>query len=167
MTIPDHIAAGIGCSPLKGLYLGGEVEYMYWSTLSAMTLTFADASLQSNPNIETTIPLHWKNSVTVRTGIQVTVGDVDLRDGFGYEQSPVTDQYMRPSIPDAHRRVYSGGIGYAVSEGLRLDFAFSFAKFEERSISNSLVEYLPGAFLNGTYASSLTTIGINMSYSWD
>ncbi len=70
-------------------------------------------------------------------------------------------------MPDANRRVYSGGIGYAVSEDLHVDFACSFARFEQRSIDNSLVEYLPGAYLNGTYASSMTMIGINMSYSWN
>ncbi len=167
MTIPDHISAGIGCRPFKGLYLGGEVQYMYWSALSSMSLAFADPSLQLNPNIEQNIPLHWQNSVTARSGLEVTLGDVSFRGGIAYEQSPVPDQYMRPSIPDANRRVFSGGIGYAVSEDLHLDFGCSFVKFEERSISNSMVEYLPGEFLNGTYVSSLTMIGINMSYSWD
>ncbi len=167
LTIPDHISAGISCRPFKGLYLGGEAQYMFWSTLSSMTFTFADASLQANPAIEKYIPLHWKNSFSARGGIEVTLGDVNLRAGYAYEQTPVPDQYMRPSVPDANRNIYSGGIGYAVSQDLHIDFACSLARFEERVISNSLVEYLPGAYLNGTYGLSLTMIGINMSYSWD
>ena len=140
---------------------------MYWSALSSMTLTFADPALQTNPRLEADIPLRWKNALTARSGIEVTLGDVMLRAGFAYEQSPVPDETLRPSLPDANRRVYSGGIGYSVSEDLRLDFAASFASFEQRSITNSLVEYLPGAYLNGTYATSVTMIGINMSYSWN
>jgi long-chain fatty acid transport protein len=167
MTIPDQLSGGIGYKPFKALYLSGEVQYMYWSTLSTMTLTFADPALEQNPNIEKIIPLHWKNSITARCGVEVTLGDVSLRAGFAYEQSPVPDEYMRPSVPDATRRVYSAGVGYAVSEDLRLDFACSFARLDDRSVTNSLVEYLPGAYLNGTYASSLTMIGINMSYAWN
>jgi long-chain fatty acid transport protein len=167
MTLPDHVTAGIGCHPFKGLYLSGEVEYMYWSALSSMALTFSDAALQTNPRLETEIPFQWKNSLTARSGVEITIGDVNLRAGFAYEQSPVPDGYMRPSVPDAKRKVYSGGVGYAVSEDLHVDFACSFARFEERTVNSSLVEYSPGAYLNGTYASSLTMIGINMSYSWN
>lgn len=167
LHIPDHVSAGIGCSPFKALYLSGEVQYMYWSTLSGMTMVFADAALQANPNVQKSIPLRWKNSATARAGMEITLGDIRIRAGYAYEESPVPDEYARPSIPDAKRRVYSGGIGYAVSEGLLLDFAYSFARFDERSVKNSLVEYLPGAYLNGTYASSLTMIGISMSYSWE
>jgi long-chain fatty acid transport protein len=167
MTIPGHISAGIGCRPIDALYLSGEVQYMYWSALSTTTFIFADPALQANPNVEKVIPLHWRNSVTVRGGMEFTVGSVSLRAGFAYEQTPVPDQYLRPSVPDVNRKVYSGGIGYAVSEALRLDFACSFTRFDERSISSSLVEYLPGAFLNGTYAASFTMIGINMSYAWN
>lgn len=167
MTIPDHVSGGIGIRPFEGLYLGGEVQYMYWSALSSMALAFGDAALTGNPNVEKNLPLNWKNSFTARTGIEITVGDVSLRAGYCYEQTPVPDEYMRPSIPDANRRSISGGIGYAVSADLRLDFACSFVKYAERLVANSLVEYLPGEYLNGTYASALTMIGINMSYSWD
>ncbi len=167
MTMPDHISAGIGCRPLDGLYLGGEAQYMLWSTLSSMSLTFADPSLRANPAMEDLIPLHWKNSFTARSGIEITLGDVSIRAGYAYEQSPVPDPYMRPSVPDASRNIYSGGIGYAVSQDLRIDFACSLARFKERTVTDSLVEYLPGAYLNGTYGFSLTIIGINMSYAWN
>jgi long-chain fatty acid transport protein len=167
LTTPDHLSGGISIHPAHWLYAEGEVQYVFWSALSSVTLDFVDARIQSNPAIEKSIPLQWNNSISARGGIEISLGDVNLRAGYAFEQTPVPDPYMRPSFPDANRNVFSGGIGYAVSEDLRLDFAFSIAKFKNRSVTNSLVEYQPGAYLNGTYTSSLTMIGINMSYSWD
>jgi long-chain fatty acid transport protein len=167
ITVPEHLSAGIGCTPFKALSLSGELQYVYWGALSSIDYTFGSAALTSNPAIDKSIPLHWKNALTARAGIELSLGVVSLRGGYTVEQSVVPDAYLRPSAPDASRRIYSGGIGYAVSEDLRLDFACSVAQYDDRSIRTSLVEYLPGAYLNGIYASSMTTIGINMSYSWN
>ncbi len=167
LRTPEQIAGGISCSPLPWLSIGGEVQYAYWSALSSVDLNFSDSRIQANPTIEKSIPLRWKNSISARGGIEIILGVVSFRAGYAFEQTPVPDAYVRPSFPDANRDILSGGIGYAVSEDLHVDFACSFAHFKDRSVTTSQVVYLPtGETMNGVYASSLTMIGINMSYSW-
>jgi long-chain fatty acid transport protein len=168
LTTPDFVSGGIGIRPADWLYVSGEVNYVMWNVLSSVTLNFSDARVQANPAIEKFIPLNWNNSLSARGGVEVTLASVEFRAGYAFEQTPVPDQYIRPSFPDARNRtVVSFGIGYGVSEDLRLDFGCAFAHSKTRTVSNSLVEYLPGKFLNGDYSLSLTTIGINMSYSWE
>jgi long-chain fatty acid transport protein len=167
VTTPDYVSGGIGIRPAGWLLLSAEAQYVFWDALSSVTLNFADTRVQSNPAIEKSIPLQWKNSLGIRGGIEIALSAIDLRAGYAFDQTPVPDQYMRPSFPDADRRIVSVGIGYAVSEDLHLDFACAFAHSRNRTVTNSLVEYLPGELLNGTTSFSLTTIGINMSYNWD
>lgn len=167
ITTPDHIGAGLGLQLFPGFYIGGDVQYLFWSSLSSLTYTFADPLLQANASIEKSVPMRWKNSFNARAGIEVTISDVDIRAGYEFEQTPVPAEYMRPSAPDADRTGYSGGIGYAVSEGLHLDFGCAFIQSRDRQVSNSAVQYKPGASLNGTYSSSLTMVSINVSYSWN
>jgi long-chain fatty acid transport protein len=93
------------------------------------------------------------------------MGDVDLRAGYVFEQSPVPDQYLTPQIPDANRRGFSAGIGYWVSEGVRLDFAYQFLQFDDRTVSPVVETQTPGQ-ISGTYTTTWTVLGIGVSYFW-
>ena len=130
-----------------------------------MTLRYDNPLFQTQTSEE-----QWKNTYAVRFGLELRLADVTLRGGWLFDQSPIPDSYLRPSLPDADKTGYSVGIGYRVAEGLQLDFAYLFVKYKDRTITDSsILHYLPrpDPYLNGTYSTSETIIGLNVSYSWN
>ena len=162
ITTPDEFHFGIGWRPTRAVYLEGNVEYALWSSFESLQLKFASSALR-----DTMIPEHWNNTVTFRFGVELNVSDVTLRGGFMVDETPVPDQYLRPSLPDADKVGYSVGVGYKIGEGLRMDAAYMYMKFSDRTISNSLVEYSPGQAFNGIYRGFVSVVGLNVTYSWN
>ena len=89
----------------------------------------------------------------------------DLRGGILYDSSPVKDEWVEPSLPDASRWGFNIGFGYKFTPNLVLDLAYMYLRFDERTIENSNVDYTSGiAGFNGVYNSSAHLLGINLSY---
>ena len=103
----------------------------------------------------------WRDSWTFHAGLELTLAGVDLRIGYVFDQTPVHDASLSPALPDANKRGLSGGIGYWVSDGLRLDFAYQYLKFDERPVVGALV------MNSWRYRSTWTVLGVNVSYHWD
>lgn len=81
-----------------------------WSTLKAIVLEFADASLK------TTLERNWQETVTVRAGAEFSVLPKKLlvRVGAGFDPSPSPSTTLSPSLPDASRVLVSAGVGYVL-----------------------------------------------------
>ena len=165
MTTPDLVSAGLGGSLFPWLRVEADVSFAFWSTLKEIDITFKDASPALSSGGLQTIPYNWRNSWSLYSGLEIPMGDVDLRAGYVFEQSPVPDQYLTPQIPDANRRGFSAGIGYWVSEGVRLDFAYQFLQFDDRTVSPVVETQTPGQ-ISGTYTTTWTVLGIGVSYFW-
>jgi long-chain fatty acid transport protein len=162
LVTPENFHAG--ASVLLGgfITLHGEVQLVGWSTFDQLRITFADPTMN-----EIVIPEHWMNSYILRAGIEVMLAGATVRAGAFFDQSPIPDEYLRPSVPDADRTGISVGIGSTVGNNLHLDFALAYVSLSDRTITTSRVEYLPQQYLNGTYSGSGTIAGLNVSYRWN
>lgn len=165
MTTPDIVSAGLGGSLFPWFRIEVDVSYDFWSTLKTIDITYKDASPALSSGALQTIPYNWTNSWSLYSGVEIPMGDVDFRAGYVFEQTPVPDQSLTPQIPDANRRGISAGIGYWVSEGLRLDFAYQFLRFDDRTVSAVAGTRTPGQ-ISGTYTTTWTVLGIGVSYFW-
>jgi long-chain fatty acid transport protein len=163
---PDIAAAGIAVHPFGGMSLEANVEYTFWSTLQTLSIRYPENALKSDPSLWTSMPLDWKDSWTFRGGMEIGVDDLVLRAGYVYDQTPVPDNTFLPFIPDADKRSLSFGLGYFVSQGLRLDFAYQYVQYLDRSIGMRVTTtgvVMPA----GVYRTTWSVVGINVSYFWD
>ena len=167
VTLPDQVRAGVSVQPVSGLLLAGEVGLARWSTFKNLLVRIG------SPVYEQRFEQYgWKDAFAVRGGIELALDDLRLRAGIAYEESPIPDSQLRPSLPDAHSIVYAAGIGFEIEEGLVLDLGVQLLPHKKRTITESQVFYLPLAlenpagYFNGTYDLSSTVVGLNVRYSW-
>ena len=161
LTVPHTINAGLGWRVLEPLWLGLDVNYMTWSVYDQLEVEFSEQSPEGEPG-ETEPPLviaaDWEDAVAVRLGGQYDVTE-ELRGrlGFAVDMTPVPDETVSPSLPDNHRFVFSGGLGYGF-DGFRGDLAYQYVFLPEREIANGSVD--------GIYQLSSHLIAINVGYGF-
>jgi len=129
--LPHIFAFGVG---LKfGRWYGEfDVDYTMWSVFETIPLTFPD---DMTGQLSHEIPEYWKNTWTIRLGNEITVLDnLKLQLGGGYDQNPATAKDLSPMLPDSDRLFASLGIGYAFDFGLRINAAYMFTYFLERTV---------------------------------
>lgn len=166
LSTPDILRGGLALRVFPWLSLEASAQYAFWSSLRDLTIRYPEAALKADPTLWTAIPLGWKNTWTIHGGIELGFDDVVLRGGYIYDQTPMPDGTFLPSLPDADRRGFSIGLGYFVSEGLRLDFGYQYLQFLDRSIApaqDANSRSLPA----GKYTTTWTVVGINVSYFWN
>lgn len=161
LTTPDDIRAGFALHLGHGINVMGDFQYTLWSQFKTLSITFKDRALQ-----DIVLPENWKDSYSGRFGAELNLPGIALRAGFVIDRSPIPDEYLRPTVPDADKIGYTAGIGYAVGGALNLDFAISYYKLADRHVTNSRV-LVAGVPFNGTYTGSATVFGLNVSYNWE
>ncbi len=166
LTTPDIVRGGLALRILSGLSLEVNAQYAFWSALKELTIRYPRGAVQTNPDLWRSIPLGWRNTWTLHAGFEIGISDVVIRGGYLYDQTPVPDATFLPSLPDADKRGISVGLGYFVSEGLRLDFGYQYLQFLDRSISPS-VDGNSATIPAGRYSTTWTVVGINVSYFWN
>ncbi|MGA9118734.1 MAG: outer membrane protein transport protein [Bacteroidota bacterium] len=162
LKTPDIAGAGLALHPLGGVSLEANVEYTFWSALKSVSIRYPQEALIADPSLRSSIPLNWKNSWTFHCGLEIALEDVVLRAGYVYDQTPIPDNTFVPFLPDADKRSISVGLGYFVSEGLRLDFAYQYLRFLDRAVGAG-----DPSMPAGVYSTTWSILGINVSYFWN
>jgi long-chain fatty acid transport protein len=160
LTLPYNATIGFAFVPSKELTVSADFQYIGWSSYDKMEITFDETGYIS------TSPRNYNDAWIVRLGAEYAVNEnFDLRGGLLYDNNPVEDEYVEPSLPDADRLGLNIGFGYKFTSNISLDLAYMYLRFTERTIENSHVDYTSGAAgFNGTYNSSAHLFGLNLSY---
>jgi long-chain fatty acid transport protein len=84
-----------------------------------------------------------------------------LRTGLTFDQSPTNNENRSPRIPTGDRTIFSVGAGYALTDDISIDVAYSYLKEEDVKVrdSNAL-----GQTYNAKYENSANGFGLGMTY---
>ena len=129
----------------------GTIRWTGWSSFEELRIEF-DNGLPDNVT-----PENWDNSTTYSIGMNYHIDDQwILRGGLAFDQTPVSDEFRTPRIPDTDRTWVSLGGSYQASEKIRVDFGYAHIFTDDAPLnqSASLVLTSPGAVvdnLNGKY----------------
>ncbi len=130
--LPHIIAAGIGAR-FGSFYTEFDLDYTFWSIFEEIPLTFPEDQTGA---LTQSVPEYWKDGFTFRLGNEYAITDqLRVRLGVGYDQSPATDEYLSPMLPDSDRAFVMGGAGYTFDFGLSIDAAYGFTYFMPREVS--------------------------------
>src|SRR5262249_11502249 len=111
------------------------------------------------------------NTVSVMAGLEYQLNDaLRLRTGFKYDPTPTSDTDRETRVPDGDRYWLSGGVHYAVSDMLGLDFGYSHIIIKDSTINVTRAFYdgapfpIPtSATLKATSALSFDIISVGIT----
>jgi long-chain fatty acid transport protein len=107
------------------------------------------------------VPQKWEDTWTYGLGAEWDVrSDVTVRAGYIYLESPVPEETLSPTLPDADRHVVSVGVGLH-RNGHCLDVAYGYSIIGDREVSP---EANPA--YAGTYETSSHLMSVSYGYSF-
>jgi long-chain fatty acid transport protein len=155
IELPATAFLGVSYKLMKNLEIEADYQFVGWSSYKELAIEF-----KADPTKNKVSPKNYQDTYIVRFGAEYTMGDIQVRAGYLYDHSPVQTAYVEPLLPDANRNGYNIGLGYKLNEHWRMDAAYFFLKFDQRSAQNTVVAF------DGTYNSSATLIGIDIGYTF-
>jgi len=117
---PGTAMLGVAWDATPALTLQAEAARTFWSHFQDIRITFASGQADS------LTPEHWKDSWFLALGLTWhPAGAWTFRTGAALDQTPTTDAYRTPRIPDGDRTWASVGAGYAFSKAFSMDLGYS------------------------------------------
>jgi len=141
-----------------------DAAYTRWSRVDTINVRPDEDVAGEIGEEELSLNLDFQNSW--RGAIGATWDQTDrlqLRTGFAFDQSAVRNSELRtPRVPDNHRRWFSLGAGYQVTQNLELDASYSHLSISDTRINNT--DEATGATLTGTFDSSADILSAQATY---
>ncbi len=154
LELPATAFVGVAYKLMDNLEIEADYQYIGWSSYKELAFTFkADGSTSVSPK-------NYEDTYILRAGAEYTMGDLQIRAGYLFDNNPVPDKYVEPLLPDADRNGFNIGIGYKLSEALTLDVSYLYLKFDKREAIGTEVAF------DGIYTSSANLFGVNFGYSF-
>jgi long-chain fatty acid transport protein len=161
VTTPDVIDLSAFYHVLPNLQLLGDLEWTHWDVFDELVADFSNGLPQYR------ILEDFRDTWSFGLGANYLVTpEWTLRFGWGFDQSPVTDNNRTVRLPDSNRWLISAGIGYQLVKSLGIDFGYLHAFFDGGTVNET--DELPGnANVRGSYFTSGDVVGLQITYNFD
>jgi long-chain fatty acid transport protein len=154
LPLPGDLKAGAAYAINENFIVEADFEYVFWGTYDSLVVEFDEGVAGESGSSQAK---EYKNSFLVRIGGQYTVDKLSLRTGFVWDQSPVPDESLEPTLPDADRWEFTFGMGYKISENVSVNAAYHLIKALERTVEPSVNEF------PGTYNTTANLVGLSLT----
>lgn len=152
IRFPGSISVGYGIDVTDRLTLGADLMWADNSSHNDVPLRIGD----NQPLLggATGLTIEWEDAFTFGAGAEYRVGDHwALRAGYMYSESSMSDKYYTPSVSSNDRHVFSAGFGWH-NEHHRLDLAYSYSYFPDRTVKGALNPAFDGEYEMGWHVIS-------------
>ena len=134
-----------------------DVVYMDWDSFQELPITIVGYPALSSVREE-----NYEDAMTYRVGFEYrTSKQWSWLVGALYDETPEPVEAFGPLLPDANRWGASAGFSYDMTEKIRVDLAYLYLRFEDRS-TNGLD---PDNF-NGQYHTTAHLLGVTLGYKF-
>jgi long-chain fatty acid transport protein len=139
---PTIVAVGYGIELPHNVRLESDFEWLQFSNFKNLPLNIQN----SPPGLPNSVPENWNNSFTVGIGGDWKFADNwVLRAGYQFYKTPVPDQDLTPSIPDANDNVFTIGLGYKRGHQ-SVEAAYGLSFYDTRTITNDQTPAFDGKY---------------------
>lgn len=164
LILPDSVSFGVAVTPLDKLTLEGDVVWTRWSTYQELRIKYKD---QLVPGVassnESVSRKEWRDTFRYQLGAEYALYDwLDLRAGFVYDQSPMTEDRADYMIPANDRKLYSGGLGFHW-EQWTVDLSYVYLECKNREYSDRQSE---GIFASKAVDLETHIVGVTVGYKF-
>lgn len=145
ITLPHTFLLGIGWQENDWVVeLSGQLTL--WGSYDELALMFDT----ERPTAVSSSPRNWTAVPLIRLGgeYRVSLGDgmaLPLRLGAAYDMSPVPDETIDPTLPDADRIIGTAGLGFDMGV-FYADFAYMFLYVLEREVTEPNLNFAAGKY---------------------
>ncbi len=179
IDVPATISGGLAYRVNEKLTVAADAEMTMWSTFKGFNFQYSNyAGLRDSSfhyandtlfTVNPSVPIDWKNASRVMLGAQYkALSFLDVRAGFGYDQSPIKDQTFVPQFVDlGNKYSYSFGLGFAIGFW-NLDFATTYTHQPDLTVTgisdvngDGIMDNLPGTYRANNYQ---TVLGISYRF---
>jgi long-chain fatty acid transport protein len=154
LPLPGDLKAGVAYTINENWLVEADFEYVFWSAFDSLVVEFDEGVAGESGSSQAK---EYKNSILLRLGGQYSLEKLSLRAGFVYDQSPVPDEWLEPSLPDANRLEFTFGLGYQVTEKFAVNAAYHLIKAAERTVDDPPNEF------PGTYNTTANLVGLSLT----
>jgi long-chain fatty acid transport protein len=144
IKFPSIVGVGYGLKLSQKWRVGLDVEWLEFSRYQTLPLKVGSNNVGGLFPSE--VPQQWDDTWNIGAAVEWAYeAPWTLRGGYIFMESPIPDETMAPTLPDADRHVVTVGVGYEQGPHA-LDVTYGYTIFEDREISTSAE---PG--FNGDY----------------
>jgi long-chain fatty acid transport protein len=158
IDLPASTTLGLTHQVTPDFSISADVQFTQWHVFRRFTVN-------SPPNPLLSLVSGFRDSWMVSLGgVYRLDSRWTLRGGVGFDQTPVTDGYRFPGIPDANRYMVGIGAGYNFTNTMGLDFGYAHYFTADHGTLNSsvnAVDPFTGVTLHGQYNNALDYLSIS------
>ena len=148
VDLPESVSLGLNSQIDERWAVMADVTWTHWSRFKELRVKFNSGA----PDSVTTE--NWDDSFRVAIGGSYKPADAwTLRAGLAYDQTPVSDDFRTPRIPDNDRTWLSFGANWKITQNASLDFGYAhiFVKSASVNLPASRAENNTRGTLKGEY----------------
>ena len=139
-TTPWIVSVGLRYHLTPKFTINTQVSRFGWDKFYAIdiyNIATNDTGAASNiPNQQ--VVENYHNSWTYSVGFDYDIArKLTLRGGVTRDESPITDGYRDPRVPDGNRVAYAGGATYKLNQFIGLDFAAEYAHIASNPLNSA------------------------------
>ncbi len=161
IDFPWMVTVGYGIQVTDDITLGADVEWVGFSENSALPMDYGMYNTVPDFAAQRTVPQNWDDIWTF--GAAGTWGFMDncaLRGSYKFLESPIPDETLAPTLPDADKHILAVGLGWR-NETHRVDVTYAYSIFDDRDVAMMDV---PGVMLE--YELDSQIFGVNYGCSF-
>ena len=157
IVFPTIVAIGYGYQITENIRVESDLEWIEFSRFKTLPV-----NVGPNPFVpSSSTPENWKNTITIGVGGDWKFArEWTVRGGYQYFQSPVPDNTLTPTIPDANQNVLTVGLNYH-HQHHTLEFAYGLDFYDHRNAAGN-----PNPALNGSYDFDVHLFTLSYRYSF-
>jgi long-chain fatty acid transport protein len=135
-----------------------DVTWTHWKLFEDLTVKRASGT------VLTSTPENWDDTLRYSVGVNYHASDkMTWRAGVAYDETPVSDQFRTPRIPDESRTWLAVGGQYRISKNSAFDFGYAHLFVKDASIDQS--EAGKG-HLVGSYDNAVDILSVQYTHSF-
>lgn len=161
LELPDTFQASVFHQATPEWAVMADIFFTWWSKFDQLVIQY-----ETGFPSDSVIPENWDNTWRYSVGTTYQMNEqVELRAGLVYDESGVTsDLYRSPRIPDENRIWVSLGMGYRLSETLKIDVGYVHIFVDDPVIDNPT--HTPGEWLKGTMDATVDILSVSGTWQF-
>ena len=161
LDVPDTVSGSIVHQLNSQWELLADATWTHWGLFKQLNVVETSGVQLTNQ------PENWQNTMRYSIGASYHYTDnLKIRVGTAYDESPVTDTYRTPRIPDNNRIWTSLGANYKLSSSSSFDAGYTHIFMNNAPLNQGAVGTATGQLQGGYNNSSLNVLSLQYTHTF-
>ena len=127
VRLPQSVTFGANWDVTDRFRVGSSITWTQWSSLDKLRFEIPGGAEGRNRTY--TQKFNWHDTYRVGVGIEYDLFDwMAVRCGYTFDQDPTSRHHQSTMLPGGDRHIIGTGLGFKITENLRLDLGYNFIR---------------------------------------